>query len=381
MKDDKKYRRIMLIVSLLALLIRCLWLNGKSGDYLGFLQPWINQIIKLGRFKSLKYNIGDYNVPYVIILTIISYFKNHLYLIKFVSIIFDYICAIYSYKIVYKVTNNKIKSLITYSIILFLPTVIINGSLWGQCDSIYTSFILISIYYLLDKKYNKSFIYLGIAFSFKLQTMFVIPLYILMLFRDKNIKWYYFLIIPLVNIILCLPSILMGRNIIDVLTIYFNQTNTYKDLVLNYPNIYNIISTNEVFSYKYMDIISRIGMLFTCFIYFIIWLYVIVNKVKFNKEKILSILLWSLMIATYFLPRMHERYMFVGDIVSVIWFICYEKKYYIPMLINLISVITYFRFLFEFDFINYNLIAIIYFVVIVCFTKYILEMLVSDKVK
>ena len=87
------------------------------------------------------------------------------------------------------------------------------------------------------------------------------------------------------------------------------------------------------------------------------------------------------MIATYFLPRMHERYMFVGDIVSVIWFVCYEKKYYIPMLINLISVITYFRFLFEFDFISYNLIAIIYFVVIISFTKYILDMLASDKVK
>ena len=51
------------------------------------------------------------------------------------------------------------------------------------------------------------------------------------------------------------------------------------------------------------------------------------------------------------------------------------------MLINLISVITYFRFLFEFDFISYNLIAIIYFVVIISFTKYILDMLASDKVK
>ena len=74
-----------------------------------------------------------------------------LFLIKFVSIIFDYVCAIYSLKIVYKLTNkNILLSLIAYASVLFLPTVMLNGAMWGQCDSIYTSFILISLYYLLD---------------------------------------------------------------------------------------------------------------------------------------------------------------------------------------------------------------------------------------
>lgn len=378
MNKNKKFKIAIIVISIIALLIRCVWLNGISGDYIGFLSPWIKEIIRLGGIKSLKYNIGDYNVPYIFILTIISYFNNHLYLIKFISIIFDFICAIYGYKIVYKITNNKIKSLISYIIILFLPTVIINGSLWGQCDSIYTSFILISLYYLIDKKYIKSFIYLGVAFSFKLQTVFIIPLYILMMFTNKNIKWYYFLLIPFINIIMCLPAIIAGRNIVDVLSIYLNQTGTYKNLVLNYPNIYNIINCNYEFVNKYNDIISEVGILFTCFIYFIIWLYVIIRKVKFNKEKILSVGLWSLLIAIYFLPRMHERYMFVGDILSIIWFLCYEKKYYIPILINLISVITYFKFLFSFDFINYNIISLIYFVIIILFTKYILELLGED---
>ena len=128
---EKKETILIILGTLLTLLIRCLWLNGRSGDYNGFLEPWINYIRELGQFESLKYNIGNYNVPYILILTIISLFKcEPLYLIKFVSIIFDYICGIYGAKIVYKLSNNRFVSIISYISILFLPTVIIKKTIF-----------------------------------------------------------------------------------------------------------------------------------------------------------------------------------------------------------------------------------------------------------
>ena len=198
-----------------------------------------------------------------------------------------------------------------------------------------------------------------------------------MFFREKDIKWYYFLLIPLVNVIMCLPAIIAGRNIVDVLSIYFNQTSTYKDLVLNYPNIYNIIQSNVYFSFSNLETIALVGVIYTIFIYFIMWLFVLVKKVNFNSEKILSLALWCLIIATYFLPRMHDRYMFVGDILSIIWFIIYQKKFYVPLVINLCSIISYFQFLFGYEFLlnYYNIIAIIYFVIILIYTNYLMKLL------
>lgn len=170
---NKKDLLIIISITIVGLLLRILWLNGKSGDYTTFLKPWIDQINVLGNFHALKYDIGDYNIPYIIILTLISTLKcNPLYPIKFVSIIFDFICAIYGAKIVKFITNNKLSSIVSYGLILILPTVLINSSLWGQCDSIYTSFILVSIYLLMKEKYTKSFIFLGISFAFKLQVYF-----------------------------------------------------------------------------------------------------------------------------------------------------------------------------------------------------------------
>ena len=376
---NKKDKNIIIFITLIMLLIRCVFLNGESGDYIGFLKPWIDNIRSLGGIKALKYNIGDYNVPYITILTIISYFKcKPLYLIKLVSIIFDFICGIYSYKIVKKLTNNKIYSIITYGVILAIPTVLVNSSMWGQCDSIYTAFILMSIYYLLNKKYLKSFLLLGVSFAFKLQFIFILPMYILLYFRNKNIKFWYFLLIPIVNIILCLPAIIMGRNIKDVLLIYVNQTGTYKDLVLNFPNLYNLIQENFNLFINNYEMIAKIGVIITLLIFFIMWLFVLIKKVEFNSEKIITVALWSIIVSTYFLPRMHERYMFVAEILSIIWYMVYQKKFYIPVVINLISIITYLNFLFDFDFISYNLIAVIYFIVVVEFTIYVMKLLGED---
>lgn len=376
MKLSKREKIVLVIIPVVALLIRFVFLNGKSGDYIGFLEPWVNTIRELGGFKALGHNIGNYNVPYVFLLTLVSYLKcEPLIPIKIISIIFDFICSVYAFKIVNKLTNKKSLSLICYIIILFLPTVVANGAMWGQCDSIYTSFILISLYYLLDKKYTKSFIFLGISFAFKLQFIFILPLYVLIFFREKDIHLYHFLIIPVVNIIMCLPAIIMGRNFLDVIMIYFNQANTYINLVLNFPNIYNLIQSNLNFFLKYYDIVCKIGIIITMFIYFCMWLYILIKKVKFNHEKILTVGLWCIVIATYFLPRMHDRYMFVADVLSVILFIIYQKKFAMMLTINLVSILSYFSYLFDLELISYNFVCIVYFILIIDFTIYVFKLL------
>jgi len=258
---EKKEIIILIVLTLVSLILRALWLNGKSGDYLGFLKIWVYNIRDLGYFKSLKYNIANYNVPYIVILTLISFFKcEPLYPIKIVSIIFDFVCAIYGAKIVNYLTKNKLYTLITYGVLVFLPTILVNGAMWGQCDSIYASFILISLYYLFKKKYILSFIFLGLSFAFKLQFIFILPVYVLLLFREKKIHFYHFFIIPLVNIIMCLPAIIAGRSFIDTMLIYFEQVDYYEDLVLNFPNLYNLIQDNEMFFLTNHQIISKIGI-------------------------------------------------------------------------------------------------------------------------
>ena len=367
---SKKNKYILIILTIISLIIRFIFRNGESGDYLTFLKPWVEQIRDLGYFKSLKYSIGNYNVPYVFILTIISIFKiKPLYLIKFVSIIFDFVSALYGGKIVYKLIKKINISIVTYLILIFLPNAIINSSIWGQCDSIYTAFSLISLYYLLDKKYIPSFIFFGISFSFKLQAIFLLPLFVIMLFKETKIHIYHFLIIPLTNVIMCLPAIIMGRDIKNVLTIYLNQTSEYHCLTMNFPNLYMFYGDAYYCEESYL--LSRIGILITLLIFVSMLLFILIKRINITDKKILLLGIWSILISTFFLPHMHERYMFTAELLSVIYFIIYMERFDIPIVINVVTSIMYFYCLFGLEIVNIKLLSFIYFIFIILFNVYV----------
>lgn len=342
------------------------------------MKKWFSYIKSHGNIKALKDYPGDYNVPYVTILSLLSYIPiKDLYLIKIVSIVFDFLLAIScSCLVSYLIKENKKEySLLTYSAVLFLPSVILNAGLWGQCDSGYAAFIIFALLALFKEKYIKCFILLGISFSLKLQFIFVLPIFIILYISKNKYSILNFLIIPIVNFILCLPAILMGNSLKKVMLIYFHQTQSYKDsIVLNYPNIYTIVPGK-------VDIFCKVGILFTLMVCGAMMAFVIFKKVNWNNEKILTLTLWFVVIVTYFLPRMHERYMFVGEILAVLCYILYKKNLHLTICVNIISMIVYSKFLFGMNSFNYSILSAIYLIVIIYFTKNVLILISKNNLK
>ncbi|MBR1470024.1 MAG: DUF2029 domain-containing protein, partial [Lachnospiraceae bacterium] len=107
--------------------------------------------------------------------------------------------------------------------VLFLPTVVMNSSMWGQCDSIYSSFCILALIFLLKKSYRRAYIMLGIAFSFKLQTVFIIPFFLTYYSVKKDHSIFLYLWTVLVLELSGIPSYLMGRDISAPFQIYFFQ--------------------------------------------------------------------------------------------------------------------------------------------------------------
>lgn len=367
-----------IFITIVALLIRYFELGFKSNDYKIFLSKWFDQLKNNGGIKGIPKYSGDYNAPYITLMALLTYIPiNKLYLIKFLSIIFDFSLAISSSCLVRYLApkNKKIFGLLTYMVILFLPEVLFNGALWGQCDSCYATFVILALLFLLKEKHIHSFIFLGIAFAFKLQFIFVLPIFIVLYLTqesEKRISILHFFIIPLVNFILCLPAIIFGKSIKEVLLIYFNQSTSYKNsLVLNFPNIYNLIPGDP-------KIFNKVGILFTLVICASMLAYIIYKNVKWNNEKILTLTLWFMIIITYLLPGMHERYLFVGEILAVICYIVYRKNLNITLCVIINAIITYSTYLFKVKIIDYSYLSIIYLLIIIYFTKDTLN-LISKK--
>ena len=361
-KKSAMYFFIILFTAI-SIIIRLSYIDFKSEDYILFLKKWFDYFKNNSGMYGLNKNVGNYNVPYQILLAMLSYLPfNPLYMIKIVSIIFDYVLGISAVLIVKQVINKKDSIIpnIVYCFIIMLPTVILNSSMWGQCDSIYTSFILLSIYYMLKNKSINSFILLGVAFAFKLQTVFILPLFALWYLKDKKFHIYELLIIPLVNFIMCLPAVFLGKPLIDCFSIYFNQTKqSAKILTYNIPNLYSFISDYDIHNIVYIGILLTIVIL-TFFI-----IYIVIKKIKLKDSDYIEIGVLFLMIIVFFLPCMHDRYLYIADVLSVIYFAIKRKNIFVPIVINCVSLYSYMNFLYYTSKIDSKIVALIYLIAII----------------
>ena len=169
----------ILAITGLAIAVRYAGRDFVSGDMTWFLLGWFQKIADNGGIHSLKNQVGDYNILYQTIVALFKYIGDKsIYYYKILSIFFDFCmaisAAIFACELSKKEKNDKV-FFITFAAVIMLPTVILNSAYWGQCDSIYTTFIILTLLYLYKGKYHSAFVFLGIAFAFKMQTIFIFP--------------------------------------------------------------------------------------------------------------------------------------------------------------------------------------------------------------
>lgn len=167
-----RYWLFLLAATALAWLARKGGMDHSSPDMNVFLVPWYEQIAENGGFRALAQGVGDYNVLYQTLICLFSYIPlggmSPMYLYKAVSIFFDFLLALVCGYVAAREKGEALpgKTFCTaYAVVLMIPTVILNSSVWGQCDSMYTSVCILALYLLYRQRYPASFALLGIAFG------------------------------------------------------------------------------------------------------------------------------------------------------------------------------------------------------------------------
>ena len=317
----------------IGLICKLLLFPVRLGDYNFYLKPWIDFITENGYLNSLEHGFYNYTPSYIYILILIARVGlNPLYSIKIVSILFEYILAYFIGKIALKKLKNPQSVWISLAIVPMIPTIMINGAYWGQCDSIYSAFVVGSIYFFLDKKHLSSCLFLGIAIAFKLQAVFILPLFFVSLVRG-NIKWQYFLIIPLTYFVSIIPAWLYGRPIIELLKVYIEQSNYDKMLTVFFPNIYVWIDNN------FYDEAKLIGILLTALLVLIGGILLRNKKYLFTFDRWVELAFLSAIIIPFLLPGMRERYLYLGDVLAFLYVFALKKNK--SFFIGIISVSLY----------------------------------------
>lgn len=205
-----------------AVALRFAFVNEVNSDYRVFLSPWYDALVAGGGFRAVGQEIGNYNPPYLYLLAAATYLPiPKIVAIKLVSMVFDVVLAAFAALIVRR-RFEIWPSVLVFGVVLFAPTVLLNSGYWGQCDSIYAAFAVGSVYFLLWGRPWWACVFIGLALSFKLQAIFLLPALLIVLVVNRQ-RLVALLAVPATFLALLLPAALAGRNWRSLLAVYPDQ--------------------------------------------------------------------------------------------------------------------------------------------------------------
>src|SRR5262245_35905486 len=117
--------------------------------------PWLNYLVKHGRYHALKDSFYNYAPAYVYLLAFGSFLVGYLSevtIVKLIPIVFAGTASLLIYNIVSIYRPGRAIPLIASAGFLLLPTTLGNVALWGQADIIYTTFLLAFFYSILKQR-------------------------------------------------------------------------------------------------------------------------------------------------------------------------------------------------------------------------------------
>jgi Gpi18-like mannosyltransferase len=308
-----------------------------TGDMSDFYFIWYQNILDNGAAVAFREHLIGYTPAFWYLFagtTLLDPILPRVTAIKLLPILFDVISTYFIYRIVRIKYPTGNKPYWAAGLFFVLPTIFINSAHWGQMDALYTSFLIISLYFFLKEKPMLGMLAYALSFSIKFQAIFFIP-FLVILFLKKIIPWWQFLLVPTVYIITCIPAVLLGSSWLDVLTIYLRQSTLFSQLSVNAPNWYIFVPWEVAEPALIIGFIVAFCSLATWIIF------TAADKRELTPERMVLLALISVSLTPFVLPRMHERYFYPADALSLIVAFFNPDLWIIPFAFQLSSGLAY----------------------------------------
>nr|WP_221378668.1 glycosyltransferase 87 family protein [Actinoplanes polyasparticus] len=344
LKKPPPHAEALLIAALVVIAILARWVgfHEKTTDMRIFFS-WYRQLREAGGWRGLGTEVGNYNAPFLYLLAFTIYLPGPLLLkIKAMWVVFDVVLAFFAYRIVGLRWPGSRLPAAAALIVVLLPTVVLNASFWGQIDAMWAAPALGAVYFLLKDKPWWGVALCGVAVAMKPQGIFILPLLLLLVLAGK-IPWRTLLAAPAAYLALDLPAILLGRNPIELLTIYSmdRQARNVPELSLRAPNVFALMPGGPR-----EDTLRTLGYLFAAAVVIGVVYVLIARQVELTRERVvLAAALFSILVP-FLLPGMHERYFFLADVLTVVLVMFIPRLWYVPLLVQAASLLSYQPYLF-----------------------------------
>ncbi len=284
----------------------------SSGGFCDYPPGYLYVLWLLGGLRKL-FGLTDY------------YAFASMLLIKFPAVLCDVISGL----LIYRFGREKIgeaNALICTLLYLFNPAIIINSAAWGQVDSIFTLFAVLTIYYIYKKKMPYAYIAFCIGILIKPQVAFIAPVLLLAIIEHvfmDGFTWNKFFrnLFAGLGSIAGLFLLMLPFGIGDVISQYVSTVTSYKFASVNAYNFWAMLGMNwKDQTTKVLGLPALFwGMFFVvCVFAFTIWFWW-----KRKKDRSKYFFMAAFLITGIFTlsVRMHERYMYPALILLILYYV------------------------------------------------------------
>ncbi len=336
---QKMSRRTLIIwigiLSVLGMLLRWTGIRYAGVDYENSLLTWYLQLKEGGTLAALADYQGDYNLPYATVLYFLTFVPvEPVISIKMVSILFDYLEAVLVMKMVRMASEGEKRDLygiIAFGLVLCNPLAVINSGYLAQSEGIWAYLALLSFWYIQQDKPVKGMWAMGCAIAMKLQSVFILPMVLILYFYKKRFSILHLLWIPIAIQALCIPAILGGCSFDIAYKLFSHMLGKYPFLYYYYPNIWTFFKEAPYYQFGKAAIIIA----FTALLLFAV-LFVQSGRKPAMREY-LEYIVWTTMTCAMLLPCMHERYNYIAELMLPVCAL-FDRRLWIPaVFLNLFS--------------------------------------------
>ena len=291
-----------LTLVLCGMFARLLFLDRANGDFEFYLSDWI-RIFRENTFSgAMCRNVGEYQVLYQYILFLISRLPvSPLYAVKTVSFVGDVLLAWGVVRL-----SQPGRAEMAFGAALLVPTFVLNGSMFAQCDSLFCACALLALSACMQDRPLAASALFALSLSFKLQAVFLFPVIPALWFHRKlDLRGIGVFVLTL--LVCAVPALAGGKSIGGILSIYTTQTGIYTGLNYGSPGFFALLNSQGLDSYAYgtLGILLAMGSA-------ILWQCRFASE-EADRDNTLFYACVTVLCVVYFLPRMHERYFYLGE--------------------------------------------------------------------
>ncbi|WP_379127603.1 glycosyltransferase family 39 protein [Paenibacillus sp. sgz500958] len=348
-QSDASYTLWFVAAMATALILR-IWIGLTAQGYINDMNTfiaWGQRLVDMGPGKFYEEGyFADYPPGYLYILYLLSLIRGGLglthgssgenLLFKLPAIISDLVLGY----MLYKVGRKKLGQGLAFGLMLlflFNPAVLINSSAWGQADSFFLIFLLLSIRWASDKAFVRSAIWFALAVLIKPQALIFTPVLLFAFYHHR--AWKQLAVGALYGLgtflLLAAPFFWNNGGIPGLVSLYKATLSSYPYSSVNAFNLYAL--TDPLWSsldLTWLGITYRVwGFIF---ILAAVALAVFFSFKKDRQDLSKSYFLGMVLIVVVFVlgTKMHERYLFPVLILCCFSFIQSRDRRFLQLLLG-----------------------------------------------